>query len=402
MVSAVRYQVVLLDPAATGQAETLQATLRVRLTELGIDVAAAVAFLTDTASARARDRRAPTAAVYFGGPGVAADPATEELLGELVRDAVLVVPVVPDLRSYADSVPGVLHPINGMGPAAGDPGRDAIAGRVLEGLALLRSTRSLFISYRRVESRGVALQLHDALDERGFTVFLDTHSVRVGEAFQETLWHRLTDADVMVLLDTPGFIASRWTAQELAEANNRGIGIVQAIWPRQSTTAKAALGLPLLLTEADFVAGAPRPDENDLLTDSAVARITAAVESHRARSLAARHTGLVTAFCRMAEAAGCVATVQPERYIRVRAPGSRRAAAVVPHVGVPTSVTYHEAAGRRTRQRALRTARLALLYDHLGIRREWLDHLAWLNRSCQVRSLRLAEAKTWLEALSPS
>ena len=40
-----------------------------------------------------------------------------------------------------------------------------------ENLHLLRLERRLFISYRRAESTDVAIQLFEALDERGFDVF---------------------------------------------------------------------------------------------------------------------------------------------------------------------------------------------------------------------------------------
>ncbi len=400
MASTVRYQILLLDPGATGQAETLQRTLRTRLEELGIDLETAVAFRTDTELALAREWPAPTAAVYFGRPGVEADAATEGLLATLIDDGVLVVPVVPDLKMFSVSVPEVLHPVNGTVPAVDDPGLDAIAGVVLQGLKLLRDRRGLFISYRRAESSGVALQLHDALSARGFDVFLDTHSVPVGARFQDELWHRLSDVDVMVLLDTPAFITSEWTKKELATANNSEIGIVQAIWPGQTTVAKAALGLPLLLAEADFQGGAPGPNAEDRLTEAAVARIATAVESHRARCLAARHIGLIQAFCKMAEAQGVAAAVQPERYIRLKVRGSRRSTIVIPQTGVPTSRSYHDVHGRRQQER--RGTKMALLYNHLGIRRDWLDHLAWLNRWCPVRSVRLAEVKEWLEAIRPS
>ena len=43
---------------------------------------------------------------------------------------------------------------------------------------------------RRAESRAAALQLHDLLTARGFDVFLDTHDIRLGDPFQDVLWHQ--------------------------------------------------------------------------------------------------------------------------------------------------------------------------------------------------------------------
>src|SRR3546814_4229054 len=50
---------------------------------------------------------------------------------------------------------------------------------------LFRSQRRVFVSYRRVESRAAALQLHDLLASRGFDVFLDTRDIRPGDRSKE-------------------------------------------------------------------------------------------------------------------------------------------------------------------------------------------------------------------------
>jgi hypothetical protein len=98
------------------------------------------------------------------------------------------------------------------------PKLEALAAALLECVGLLRPQRRVFISYRRVESANAALQLHEALGSRGFDVFLDTYDVRPAEDFQAIVWHRLCDSDVMVMLDTPGYFGSRWTAAEIGRA----------------------------------------------------------------------------------------------------------------------------------------------------------------------------------------
>ena len=59
----------------------------------------------------------------------------------------------------------------------------------------------------------------EALERNNFDVFLDTHSIKQGEPFQEELWHRMTDCDVIVLLNTKGFLERKWCKKEIAEAN---------------------------------------------------------------------------------------------------------------------------------------------------------------------------------------
>src|SRR5262249_25131364 len=58
----------------------------------------------------------------------------------------------------------------------------------------------------------------NSMSARHFDVFLDTHSVSVAADFQAALWHRLCDSDVLVMLDTPDYFASRWTTAEWGRA----------------------------------------------------------------------------------------------------------------------------------------------------------------------------------------
>jgi hypothetical protein len=213
------YQIAIFADGADSYAATLRATIQRSISDLGVP-SSMLSFLNE-ASVSSRDRKSPTVGAFFGlAPHPA--PATPALT-DLIRDATLVVPIVPALDRFTEFVPTDLRPINGMALRPEDPGLERIASVLLEGLGLLRKSRRLFISYRRVETQGIAIQLYEQLDANGFDVFLDSHSIRPGEPFQEVLWHRLADTDVVVLLDSPGFLSSRWTEEELARANSTNL-----------------------------------------------------------------------------------------------------------------------------------------------------------------------------------
>ena len=72
----------------------------------------------------------------------------------------------------------------------------------------------------------MAIQLYEALERNNFDVFLDTHSIKQGEPFQDELWHRMTDCDVIVLLNTKSFLESKWCKEEVAEASVKQIGVL--------------------------------------------------------------------------------------------------------------------------------------------------------------------------------
>ena len=155
----------------------------------------------------------PTVAVFFGGAG-AALPEHQNLM----RLSIPIVPLVSDLEKVCDELPECLRPLNALTLVREDVDLVRPSGQALQCLGLLPTQRRVFVSYRRTESRDVAVQLFEALSARQFDVFLDTHSVAAATDFQSVLWHRLCDCDVVVMLDTPGFFDSRWAKLEWGRA----------------------------------------------------------------------------------------------------------------------------------------------------------------------------------------
>ena len=103
-------------------------------------------------------------------------------------------------------------------------------------------------------TRAASQHSYEALDLAGYDVFLDTHrTIKPGEPFQEVLWHRLADTDVVVLLDTPDFLGTRWTEEELARANNSNLQILQVLWPDQKEVSSAAFSTFHPLKHEDFL-----------------------------------------------------------------------------------------------------------------------------------------------------
>ena len=223
-----RYQIAILGPTATIHIGALQATLAIRASELSPDLPSLIGFM-DAAETLVRHPKSPVVGVYFGGSTPKADDLAA--INSLLASSSTIIPVVNRLDGYQAQVPVELHRINGTQTESSDPGLEAIANLVLENLGLIRKTRRLFVSYRRDEASPEALQLRHALDECGYDVFLDTHSVAKGDDFQQVLWQRLADSDIVVVLDTPGFMERRWTKEELAQAAAMTIGLVQVVWP---------------------------------------------------------------------------------------------------------------------------------------------------------------------------
>jgi hypothetical protein len=321
------------------------------------------------------------------------NPTSRSSVVDLLRNGVMVVPAVKDLSRFNSFVFEELRGINGMALRSDDPNLERLAAVLLEGLSLLRRSRRLFISYRRTDTQGVAIQLYEALDHHGFDVFLDTISIRPGEPFQDVLWHRLADTDVIVLLDSPGFLGSRWTTDELARANSTNIQCLQLIWPGNKLEANAAFSRAVSLEARDFEKTSSGPDAR--LRDALVQKVVTEAESLRARALAARHAYLVEEFCAAAFNLGLSPHVQPRRIITVQT-RSGKSVAAIPTVGVPDAVRYQEIEDDVEKHHS----EVILLYDERGIRDKWLKHLAWLDgHALRVRSLQVVQCASWLAGL---
>lgn len=386
------YQLLVLG-CPDARSDRVVAQLQARLGELGLALDK-IEVLAE-ADAGCRKTALPAVALFAGYEGAsdAAHLALEPLLG----DSITIITMVSDLERVSRELPECLRHINAL-PVAPDQNIDRVASLVLECFRLLRRERRLFISYRREDSQGAANQLYDALDAHGFDVFIDTRTVPPAVDFQDELWHRLADTDVVVLLDTKGFRGSRWTTEELARANATNIQILHLLWPGQAEDVASAFSFFHPLMDGDFV-GTDSICKESRLEDAAVLAICDHAERLRARAIAARHAYLVDSFCDNARDRGFTPNVQPERWISIDvAPGSTLA--VVPTIGVPNSLGINQTFDAISKAGS-GTGGIWVLYDSRGLLASWLGHLDWLDRYLPVRSMRLASVDGALRGITP-
>jgi hypothetical protein len=278
-----RYQILLLGPAKQVHRQSFVRLAKANVDQLGDELWRCID-VVDGAPARSFDQTSPVVAIWFGSD---APPNQDDLatLTRLLSEAKIVIPVVKNISEYQRQVPNELHPINGIAIGA-PPNLDRVVNASLEAFQLLRRRRRLFISYARKDSRAAAKQLFGALSERGYDVFLDTHSMPAATDFQRHLWHSMVDSDLVVLLDTDGIESSRWCREEYERADALSIGIVRVIWPNRSIDSRndpLQLSYQLKLKVADFFPGTPNPAADNELTEGALSIIGNAVEGFRAR-----------------------------------------------------------------------------------------------------------------------
>jgi hypothetical protein len=324
-----------------------------------------------------RNPKATSVALYFGG-----DPSIDSHWVDVLEAAKIpVVPVVVGSASISGTIPATLLPINACIVPADDDRLDTLAAVALEILGLLHRQRRIFISYRRTESREVGVQLHDELSSRGFDVFLDTHDIRPGTDFQEMLWHRLADCDVMIMLDTKEYFDRKWTKQELGRSLALGVQILRIVWPDHSGSRHLSLSDTITLADADL-------DTQARLSPARISEVARRAEALRSRSIATRQMEIASKLrFEVERIGGKFEGIGAHRAIGLTLPHGKTVEAY-PVVGVPTAELLNDVHRKATAAGHDRFPCLA--YDHTGIRPAWLDHLAWLDGNIAgVRTLKV-------------
>ncbi|WMC06297.1 toll/interleukin-1 receptor domain-containing protein [Elizabethkingia anophelis] len=341
----------------------------------------------------------PAFALYFGDKD--GNHKHLDITDKLLKDGTMILPIYfgsPDAGAFSKEIPCTLANQNGM--QFKDSELDRISNIVLESFELLRNTRKIFISYRRNESTSVAIQLYEALESFNYDVFLDTHSIGKGEPFQDELWHRMTDCDVIVLLNTPNFLESYWCKEEFAEAGTKQIGLVQLVWPNheiKKIDSGSHISYPLQLEETDFIDNIYNNKDKSKLVEITVEQIIQKVESVRARNLASRQDNLITDFRNIAQDCGRNITVQPEKFLTEDLPSGKRNI-FIPTIGIPQSTCCQSAEIRHELENN-KNVSIRLIYDDLRIRDKWLKHLDWLNDNFKkdILTLKKQDFKSWLQ-----
>lgn len=312
--------------------------------------------------------------VFLGGVG------TKEIdLARILGNAdVPVLPVATDADAVRREIPASIGHLNCLF-ASKDPGR--IVSAILEAIGLLPSQRRVFLSYRRTEARGAAVQLFNELSARHFEVFLDTHGISPGVDFQAGLWHRLCDADVLVMLDTPNYFESRWTEAEFGRALSKGISVLRVGWPdcTPSRRTETASRVELLANEIDAATGE--------LTSAAVERIANQLEKVRSLGHATRQLSMIGNIRSAVERVqGQIVNIGLHRALHIRLANGKALIAHFAH-GVPTAVVLQQIIVRSRGQPA------ALIYDSIGLLPEWQVHLDWLGTEVKAAKwVKLSEA----------
>ncbi|WP_241310342.1 toll/interleukin-1 receptor domain-containing protein [Chryseobacterium arthrosphaerae] len=320
--------------------------------------------------------------VIYSGNKNNLDKKTLEVIEHQKLDGNVILPIY--YNDFYEEMPELLYNQNGL---KFNNNVSKIRNIILEGFELLRKNRKIFISYKRSESSNIAIQLYEFLEQNNFDVFIDTHSIDKGEEFQEELWHRMTDCDLILMLNTKEFLDSDWCKQELDKAHVKRIGIVHLLWPDCDFADFAHLGFSLKLKNSDF----EKPIFSDLtkgkLKQNKLKDIIDLVESSRARNLASRQDALITDFTQAAHNNKIEVNLQYSRYI-TQLLDNGKIKVYIPTIGIPQSINCHNSQKLINKIENKEIESITLIYDEMSIRNYWLEHLEWLNKYLEIKTLR--------------
>lgn len=383
-----KYQLIILGNLGTGTENEITALFSKRIKELNLQEDFYQIVYGPNFDTEYKGNQ-PTYTIYIG--ALTSDHPDVKKVERLLKDGNMVLPLFQN--SFSGEIPKALENQNGLKYSKNQC--DKVVNLILESFGGLRNTRKVFVSYRRDESSSVAIQLYEALERNNFDVFLDTHSIKQGEPFQEELWHRMTDCDVIVLLNTEKFLESQWCEAEIAEASAKQIGVLQLVWPEHKLEEMAKVCHLIKLTEDDFVGKLFSDKERSKLISSKVEEVVQQAEALRARNLAARQDSLISNFLNIGKKAGKNLTLQPERFI-TEDMGNDKRRIFIPSVGIPQSTDYNQSSELKKEITDHSVEGVYLLYDNVRIREKWLKHLDYLNEHLDVETIKKQNFQEWL------
>ncbi len=372
-----RYQLLTLGPACSRYRDDLIHELSDRMIDLGLDLNTFFQCL-DIDTVDQLDWDGIPVIVWFGDQQ-AASPQELEYLDRCLEEGVPIFPVVGSLSTFTQSVPQIIRHLNGS-EWQNPPTR--LATDILKAYRLTRDQRQAFISYRRSDATGIAIQLFEVFSRCGYRMFLDTASVEAGVDFQEALWCRMADVDLLIFLDTPNVDRSRWVHQELVRAQALGLGVLQLVWPDPHRRTRGTEFCRMVQLQTDHFRG-DQGDPQAQLTDAMITQILREAEQHRVRSISSRRLRLIDGVTEKAEEWGLRTEINPLKAITL----SRDQTPVVsllPIVGLPDARVIQQQE-QVVQDRALSHAHI--VYSGLGLDPDTVHHLNWLNQHRELRTL---------------
>lgn len=286
-----------------------------------------------------------------------------ENLADLVRQQVI-IPIVKDVADCKTMVPDELMSINAL-VLNDEESIDKLKNYILRTFGLMDVNRKVFISYKRDDCEGLAQQLFIELSKRNFVPFLDSYIIEPGVDFQQYLMHELADSEVMIFINSKNYGSSQWCKEELANASNIAVPIIQLCF-------EEAENLP----EADISKRVPmgKMSDKSCAYGAKMDEIMDAVENYRAQGYEIRRKTLVELLNDKYSDANFINVSNGMLY------SDRKKVAVSLINRIPTTFDLQHAEERMHRVHEIEADYNRIVaFNGLYCRPDFADHQAWIN-----------------------
>ena len=343
------------------------------------------------------DQKSSLLVVYLGSRSGRDHKRVNQVLGQAI-DAQL--PIFPIVRKTED---GGIHDkipsnIAGINAANWTTNRESVLTEILGVLGLVDVERKVFLSYVRRETSPIALQLHRALVQARFDVFLDRFAIPPGVDFQSRLDEELGDKAFVVLLESSGLKNSRWVQHEIAYAHSHRISVLSLVVPEVEDA-----GLVSAIDDAFRV----RLSASDMqrrgdLKATTLSAILERIERTHARSLRRRREQLLGSMVDSVRRDGCACDAVDDWALLATADGRRPSVFLItPRRPQPQDLRVLDCIRRRTAARldSATAVSAAVVHDVEHMPNHHRRLMDWIGEPRSLSMKRLLECK--LEVISP-
>lgn len=292
------YDVLLIHADRQQWADDLRHALVQEIRRLDLQEAIQIQFPNADALPSVPER--PIIAVYLGSEASARSQDCRLHIERAQALDILVLPVVEESQPFTSHVPESLRSINAW---LWKPGLEApeLGTFILEQLGITERQRLAFISYRRDDALLMGEQLYDQLAHRRFSPFLDRFDVVPAARVQQRIKEALEDVAFLLLIESPMAHQSQWVFYEVDYALKHHMAVLKLRWPTTTQGIPNAVGLPEELlgqNDIDVHSGMQK------ISQDALPRIMARIESEHASGLLRRRRNLLNSVKDLARAAG--------------------------------------------------------------------------------------------------
>jgi hypothetical protein len=320
--------------------------------------------------------------VLLASVGQKSDPSVELALATAETNAFAIVPMLRAHDTAENVLPSRVAHLNA---AHWDEANTVAVWSVVRALGLTEEGRRIFLSYRRTDTSILAEQLHTALTQHGFDVFLDRFGVKIGDNFQRRIDIELSNKAFVLILESQNVNDSPWVHHEITYALANGLAILGVALPGLPATSLVRTldgSARYRLVESEM--------DGDHLTDNALNDVLEQVEREHSRLLRRRRNQILGGLRDFLFMNGCNVEMVDEWAVLASAEGKvPEVFSVTPFAPEPADLHRIDLVRRRLTGEHETKHRGTLVHESVDLDPDLAELIEWVGSSHDLASVLL-------------